>query len=233
MSEQVLATIKYSTEQEIELNEEMSLVEVQAKSIEIINNDTYQMAVLFGRTIKAQQSKVKEFFEPMKQIANTAHKTICAKEKEALAPLLNAESIIKKCMTEYQIEVERKRRAEEEELRRKQREESERIALEAAKLEEQGKTEQANEVMAEALAVESISHTITVSSETPKATGAAIKKDWDIVITDVNLVPISIVGAVIRPVDEAAIKRVVRALKGAVSIPGVKIIETANVSLRK
>ena len=169
----------------------------------------------------------------MKKAANAAHKAICAKEKNKLEPLENDESIIKKRLTEYTIEQERMRRAAEEELRRKQQEEAAKKAAEAASLEAAGKTEEANAAMAEAIAVESISHTLTVQHEAPKATGTAVKKDWEVAIVDYSAVPVSVAGAVIRPVDLAAVKSLVRASKGQISIPGISIKETANITLRK
>ena len=41
-----------------------------------------------------------------------------------------------------------------------------------------------------------------------------------------------IAGAVIRPVDEAAIMRLIRATKGGIVIPGVEYAEKARMSFR-
>lgn len=231
--EQIVAKIAYSQEDEQKLNAELSLVEIQADSIFVTDAESFQAAADFGRVIKQKQALVKEFFEPLKKAANAAHKAVCAKEKSALAPLASAEAIIKQRMTDYTIEQERIRRAAEEELRRKQQEEAAKKAAEAAALEAAGKTEEANAAMAEAVAVESISQTLTVQQEAPKATGAAVKRDWEVTIVDESAVPVSIAGAVIRPVDLSAVKSLVRASKGQISIPGITITETANITLRK
>jgi hypothetical protein len=47
-----------------------------------------------------------------------------------------------------------------------------------------------------------------------------------VVVEDAGKVPCEINGIIIRPVDEAAIKRLAQMSKGAVVIPGVKIMST-------
>jgi hypothetical protein len=59
-----------------------------------------------------------------------------------------------------------------------------------------------------------------------------VSKDWAITKIDHKQVPVEIAGAVIRPVDEAAIMRLIRATKGGIVIPGVEYAEKARMSFR-
>ena len=66
-----------------------------------------------------------------------------------------------------------------------------------------------------------------------KTAGVSVKKDWEIESVDPALVPISISGYEIRPVDLKAALRLVRTTNGMIQIPGIKIKETSVVSIRK
>ena len=56
--------------------------------------------------------------------------------------------------------------------------------------------------------------------------------DWEVELIDQDSVPVSVAGVVIRPVDLAAIKRIARAAKGAIKIPGIRIKEVQTTVLR-
>ena len=57
-------------------------------------------------------------------------------------------------------------------------------------------------------------------------------KTWKIVGVDASRVPIEINGMVIRPVDEKAILRIIKASKGTIRIPGVIYEEATQISAR-
>lgn len=232
--EEVLARIDLNPIEEQELKGEIALVEQSAHGFAVITSpQEYKEAAEVGKSIKNRMKMVTDFFKPLKDAANKAHKTICARENALLTPLKQAEAALKTAMVHYVNEQERKRREEEEALRRRLREEEERRLAEAARLEAEGKLEEAEAALNEAVSMESLGAVATVESVTPKAAGAAIKKDWIIQIVDASKVPISVAGAVIRPIDEAAIKRLVKATNGGVQIPGVTFRETANIALRR
>ena len=86
---------------------------------------------------------VTDFFKPMKDSAYQAHKAVCDREKTMLKPLQEAEKILKKSMSAYYQEQERKRRELEEKMRREAEAERERKLNEAAALEEAGKADEA------------------------------------------------------------------------------------------
>jgi hypothetical protein len=219
---------------ETKLREELSTVELEAESLIITDEFTYTAAVDFGRKLKQKQADVEAFFKPLKDAAYSAHKVICNKEKEVLVPLQNAERMIKNGIAAYNALQEKIRREKEAEIRRLQEAEAARLLEEAARLEAEGKTEAANDALIEAQVAETVSRTaVAPSYAAPAVTGVSARKDWDIQIVDESAVPVYFQGFPLRPVDEAAVKRLVKANKGNIQIPGVKIIETSNIALRR
>lgn len=56
-------------------------------SIIIETEADYGEAAKYGKRVKAQIKAVKDYWKPLKENAAKAHKEICAREKEMLAPL--------------------------------------------------------------------------------------------------------------------------------------------------
>lgn len=221
------------TNDEKELSQAVTAIEFQAESIIIETDDDYRNAAEFGRALKRKAAEVTAFFKPMKDAANKAHKEVCDREKTMLSPLKNAEQILKETMGRYSLEQERKRRELEEKMRRQAQEEAERKLEEAIKAEEDGDKDSAAAAMLDAQMIDQVSRSSALEIERPKADGAYVTKDWEIVEIDSGAVPLAIQGVCIRPVDKAAIMRLIRASKGEIQIPGVIYKETAKMSFRK
>ena len=235
VTEEVVAKIETPVEvmKEAEIQHEVSLVEIKAKEMIITTNEEYEKAVEFGKQIKAQAKVVTDFFKPMKESAYQAHKTVCDREKKMLKPLREAEKILKKSITTYYQEQERKRVELEEKIRRQAEIERENKLNEAAILEELGKKEEAEVAFMDAQVIETVVANTTVVMDTPKTKGVSNTKDWEIESIDYEKVPVTFSGMEIRPVDEKAIMRLIRASKGSIQIPGVKYKETIKVSIRR
>ena len=235
VTEVVVANIETSTEavKEKEIQQEVSLVEIRAKEMVISSDDEYKKAAEFGKQIKEKAKTVTDFFKPMKDSAYQAHRAICDREKMMLKPLQEAERILKKGMSAYYQEKERKRMELEEKMRREAEAERERKLNEAAALEERGKAEEAEAVLLDAQVVESVAASATVVMNTPKTKGVSNARDWELESIDHEKVPIVFSGMVIRPVDEKAVMRLIRASKGTIQIPGIRYRETVKVSSRR
>lgn len=221
------------TEQEQVLSRAVSEIEFQAGAIIIDNEQDYQNAASFGRMLKQKSSDVKEFWKPMKDAAHRAHTEICNREKAMLQPLVNAEKILKETMGAYVAEQERKRREAEEAARKAAREEADRKLQEAIELENKGDKVTAAAVIEEAEIMDEAAATVAVAAEKPKASGVATKKDWKITSVDSSKVPASVAGVEIRPVDMAAVMRLIRMSKGKIHIDGIEYEETVQMSFRK
>lgn len=221
------------TEQEKTLSKQVTEIEFQASAITIKSEEDYQNAAGFGRMLKQRTSDVKEFWKPMKDAAHKAHAEICSKEKAMLQPLTNAEKILKNTMGAYVAEQDRKRREAEEAARRAAQEEVDRKMQEAIDLDAVGDAAGAELAMMEAEMMDDMSESVAVAGAKPKADRASASKDWEIVDIDTNLVPTSVAGVEIRPVDRAAVMRLIRASKGSIKIEGVTYKEVVKIALRK
>lgn len=219
--------------EEKKLGMEVSDIEAQAGALVIQNDDDYRSAGEFGRLLKQKVAEVTKFFKPMKDSAYQAHKAVCDREKAMLAPLRSAEQIIKKAMGTYTMEQERKRREQEEAMRKAAQEESERKLREAIALEAAGDAEGAEAAMADAEVMDEASRYAVAAPVKPKAQGVSTSKDWEIVSIDGKAVPLAINGVEIRPVDRAAVMRLIRASKGKITIPGIVYREVAKMSFRR
>lgn len=215
------------------LAKEVSSIEVKAGEIVIVDNDDYEFAGEFGKELKRKAAQVTEFFKPMKEQAHQAHKAICDREKAVLAPLANAEKVVKAKMSAYVTEQERKRKEQEEALRRAAEAERERLLAEAVEAEATGDSEAAEMAIADAVVMDEASRYSIPEAEKPKVSGVSASKDWQITMIDANVVPIEFSGMELRPVDEKAVLRLIRASKGSIQIPGVAYKEVAKMSFRR
>ena len=150
-----------------------------------------------------------------------------------LDPLASAEKILKKKMGANTLQKERERREREEELRRQAEAEMNRKLEEAVKAESEGDALGAEMAMTEAEVMESVATTAVIKPEAPTMKGVSTTKTWKITKVDSAAVPTHFQGVEIRPVDEKAVLRLIKATKGAIKIPGITYEEDVTVSVRK
>lgn len=232
-NESVVAVMPKAELDEQQLTQQVTDIEFQAESLVILTDEDYAAAGEFGKLLKEKAAVVVSFFKPMKDSAYQAHRAVCDREKAMLAPLKNAEAAIKKTMGNYLIEQERKRKEAEEAARRAAEEERERKLREATALEEAGDKDAAEVAMAEAVVMdEAASYSVPAACK-PKVSGVSTSKDWEIESIDPAAVPVNFSGMELRPVDRAAVMRLIRASKGKIEIPGVTYREVAKMSFRR
>lgn len=217
---------------EATLKKETTALEVKAEATLVTTDAGYQEAAEFGKAIKAKANEITAFFKPMKEAAYKAHKEVCDREKQMLEPLAKAERLVKQAMGGYAIEKERRRRAEEEAARKAAEEEAARRLEEAIALEEEGREEEAAAAVEDAEVYDTAASTLIVGGAPPKVSGVGTRKDWEIVSIDGARVPVQFSGVELRPVDNAAVMRLIRASKGSIEIPGISYRETASISFR-
>lgn len=214
------------------LGKEASLVEQQAQSIVITNDAEYAAAGSLLRQIKSVQKQVKEYWEPLRVDAKRTYDNILSRKKAMLDPLTSAEATLKQKVKSYTDELERIRRQREEELRLQAQAELERKLAEAARLSESGDEDAAEYAMAEAEVMEITANTAVIPKQKPKVVGVYTSKTWEITGINDAAVPVEFNGSVIRPVDTAAIMRLIKDSKGTIKIPGVTYKETVSVRAR-
>lgn len=220
------------TVEEKKLEKEVSVVEKQASEVEIKTEADYQYAGELTKQVKAAQKKVEEYWEPMRASTYAAYKSVTDHKKDMIDPLKNAEGILKKKISGYLMEVEKKRREEEEALRRQAEAEMQKKLAEAEAAEKNGDADAVEYAMAEAEVMEQVAASATVQVQETKVQGVSKKLDWKITKIDEAKVPIDVAGIVVRPVDEKAIMNLIKSTKGKIKIPGVTYEETYNISVR-
>ena len=218
---------------EQQLTQEVTDIEFRAESFVIQTPEDYDAAGEFGKLLKRKAAEVTGFFKPMKDSAYQAHKAVCDREKAMLTPLKNAEKIVKKTMGDYLMEQERIRREAEEAARRAAEEERERKLKEAMALEAAGDKEGAEAAVEEAVVMDEATGYSVPASVKPKVSGVSTSKDWEITSIDTAKVPVNFNGMELRPVDQAAVMRLIRASKGSIAIPGIAYREVAKMSFRR
>ena len=136
-------------------------------------------------------------------------------------------------MSEYAMEQERIRLAREEEMRRAAKEEADRLLAEAIEASNSGDDAGADSALAVAEVYDDVAAmTPKGKAPKPKAEGVSLSRSWKITGIDSSKVPISFNGTEIRPVDTAAILRLIKEAKGQISIPGVTFAEDFIVSAK-
>lgn len=220
------------TAEESSLGKEVSIIEQKVSSVEITNDAGFAFAGELTKQIKQMQKKVKDYWEPLRLSAKKAYDDVLSKKKEMMDPLEGAEKILKKKIGAYTMEQERKAR-EAEELRRREAEaEMNRKLEEAAEAEARGDDMGADFAMAEAEVYDNYAATVRVEAQTPKTKGVTTSKTWRITAIDDSKVPCNLNGVILRPVDEGAVLRLIKASKGQIQIPGVVFEEDVTVSVR-
>jgi hypothetical protein len=199
-----------------------------------VTSETYPIAAEKLLACAAMKKKIEEHHAPLKQKAHEAHKAICEAEKSLLAPILEAERVLKSGIGAY--ELEQKRIAEERE--RKEREEQERLAaetLEASIEEAEANGASAEEIAAIIEAPLVIPRAAPVAHAVQKVSGVATATVWKAEIIDLaKLVAYIATPAgrqflgLVQP-NTTALNSLARSLKNSVNIPGVRIYAEAQV----
>lgn len=231
--ENVVAVVPETELNEQALTQQVTDIEFQAESFIIQTDDDYAAAGEFGKLLKEKAAVVTSFFKPMKDSAYQAHRAVCDREKAMLLPLKKAEATIKKTMGEYLMEQERKRREAEEAARRAAEEERERKLREAAALEAAGDKDGAEAAITEAVVMDEAASYSAPAISKPKVSGVSTSKDWEITGIDPKVVPLVFSGVELRPVDQSAVMRLIRASKGKIEIPGISYREVQKMSFRR
>ena len=197
-----------------------------AKALVIRDAPSYQRAGLMLRTVKDYIRRVAEVTEPVVTAALAAHRAAVAQRTNLEAPAKEAEGVLKRAMIGYTEEIDRQRReaqrrADEEEAATRLAavaEEEERQVAAAMEAEARGEEEQVAAILTAPVVVAPVLAPPVVLPPKPKVEGISFREDWDFEITDPAILP----REYLIP-DSVKIRGVVRALKGAVVIPGVRV----------
>ena len=211
----------------------------KARAVAVTDAATYEKAADLVIGIKALRAQVNEAFDPIIADAHRVHKTACDKKRQADAPLVDAEWILKRAMADYDTAQEHWREAEERRLQAiaRQSEETRRVE-EAAALEREAQATGDVTLQAEALALLDqpvFVPAVSVARTTPKVNGIAHRENWSARITSL-LALVTFVAAHPEHVNllvpnQPALNALARSMRTHLKIDGVQAVNTPSVAV--
>lgn len=209
-----------------ELRQETSAVLADAKALTVTDVHTYGLAAERVKGLKSLQKKVTDWFEPLVTAAHRAHKELTSRRGETLRPIEAECARLTREMSTWKAEEDRKAREEAARLAREQQALEQRVQLEvAAALEAQGLNAEAEAVVEQAITMPA--PVVPVAPTAPKVEGVSYRSTWKHQVVNAALVPREYLV-----IDEQKIAAVVRATKGTLQIPGVRIYEEQTAVVR-
>lgn len=214
------------------ITKSVETIKTEAEAIAVTDAKSQADAAAWLRKLKATQKDVDAHFGPIKRLFYKPYKEACDKIKLLDDSLKGAERKVKKALTDYQLEEDRKRRVKEAEDRRIEQEaedarlakiETDRIAREEA--EEKG--EPVPEPEPEPIPVP-VAAPEPIKAP-PKLAGVSMRDNWTFEVTDLEAVPDVFI---IKTVDEKALNGMAKSTKGKKEIPGIKFVNRPVVSAR-
>lgn len=193
---------------------EVTTVTAEASQFIIAEPADYIKAGALWNTIRDLRAKVAETFDGIISKAHAAHKEAVAQKKRFDDPLDEGQRAIRRKMNDYDAEQDRIRKLEQAKLEAEAKRKAEEEALElAAELEKAGLKEEA------AFVVENPEQPaqVIIPKTTPKVEGFHPRTNWTFDVIDAALVPREYLC-----LDMVKIGKVVRAMKSATNIPGIK-----------
>jgi hypothetical protein len=202
-----------------------------ARVITIESSADYLAVAERRKAIRSFIAKVETFFAPLKKKASEAHKALCESERQHLTPAKADLDNHDRALRTWDAEQERMRQEERRRLEEQARREEEvRRLAEAAAMEREAQAsgDVALRAEAEALISEPIeAPVIVLPKATPTVEGLSYREVWQFEVVNAALVPDEF-----KVIDEKKLGSVVRAMKGATKIPGVRVFSTRTVVTR-
>jgi len=197
---------------------EITAMTVKATALQVVDDQSYLLAAETGKEAARRIKIVKENFEPPKTAAHKAWKAVCALEKTILTPLEAIKTGMNKKMGFYDLEKERKAKAEEEKRLAEAKKIAEQERLEQAKkLEEAGDDEGAAQALEEACEPE-MAPAAQPIEKAPKVDGVIHKTIFKFRVANAQKIPREYLTE-----DLPKIRKVVQALGKDANIPGIEV----------
>lgn len=208
-------------------------------TIAIVDRVSYVNAAVLVQNIKELRDKIAETFDPHIARAFQAHRALVKEKRDAEAPLVEAEAIIKTALAVFDAQQETIRQEQERKLREAARKDAEaRQLAEAAALEAEGRATGDPALLAEAerLISEPVSTpAVFVQPTVPKVAGVSHRTTWTARVTNFG----ALVAWVAKNPDHlhvlepnpSALNALARAMQSRLRIDGVVAESTNSVAV--
>jgi hypothetical protein len=233
---------------------------VQATAMTVTDGPSFRAAGEFLVAVKGYIRRVRDLMDPVVDAANKAHKVAVAQRASLLSHAEGAERMLKARMAEYEREQDRRRREAEAAARAEQarleREARERQATEVARLRKEEEDRRiAAAAAAEARGVRAAAEKIIEApivvpapppvpvfvppvtvERAPEVEGVSFRDTYRAEVTDLAVL-VQAVAAGQQPitllrVNDVALNQMARALREAMSVPGVRVVKERTVAAR-
>lgn len=229
-------------ETELGIKHEVKNYVDEVEFLVIIGPETFEEAASALVCLKKLSKKITTYFAPLKDAANKAHKAITTREKEELAPIASAESVIRGKRAEYKTAqdkiAEKEQRKLEEEERKRAADEQEKTLNEAAEAET---PEQQEELLtkAEETVARPVFTPMAIEKTSKVATGGSTTwvNDISVEVQDIKLICVGIRSGLIPEsviqIQQGKLKTWVKTMNiRPGSVPGLFIKETQREVVR-
>ena len=227
--------VKISNNRSIEeiLSNDINIITTKMELAEIESDEDFTGAAEWLKENKRLQKKVKDHFEEDRKTTHEAYKAITTKIADMTNLLKKGESIVKSKLSDYQRELDRKRRIEEEKIRKEQEktrlenEKKQRIEREKREAEAIEKNIPISEIPEpeDENQIDLFETSVPVPIiKAPETKGVTFAKVWKWELEDISKVPMQFLI-----LDEKKINGLVRAMKADVNITGIRVYEDNQV----
>lgn len=220
----------------------------RAAGLKVTDRQTCENASLLLRSIKTLRGQVQAWFAPhlaaameTKRKAEAARKGLADEQERMEAPLVNAESVLKRSLLDYEAKEERDRLAEEQRLQAEAQRRAEEVTLAAAAAMELEATQTGNvEMLAEAadiLEQPIEAPVVVVAKSVPKVQGVTYRDNWKAHPTvNVKALAAAVAAGTVPEtflvVNMTAINQFARATHGAQPVAGVRFFNDRQIAAR-
>lgn len=220
----------------------------KARGLAVVDRQSCLNASYLLRSIKTLRGQVQTWFSPhleaamdTKRRAEAARKGLADEQARMEAPLIDAESVLKRSLLGYESEQERTRVEQERALQAEAQRQAEAVTLAAAAAMELEATATGNaEMLAEAQDIMEQpieAPVVVVQKQVPKVQGVTYRDQWK-AHPDINVKSLAAaVAAGIAPVallepNMTAINQFARATHGAQPVPGIRWFNDRQIAAR-
>lgn len=215
------------------MTEQASSLQKRVETTGVANDSEFINAAELLVEMYRYRKNVEGVYKPLKEEAHKEHKALCSEEKSHLTGVGDAEKHLENKILRFIGNRIKQRALMEANAQTTLSMETAKKMEEAEKLEASGDIFAAELLLQECFLEESIntSFGLNLMPDVPKVKGVTVKKEWMVANVDSNLVPVSVSGAIIRPVDEKTLLKMKKA-NSTFEVEGVQFEEVLQLSVR-
>lgn len=216
-----------------QIKDESNQCYAEVVELKIETPNEFNNAVKISGKIGGLKDKIAAYYSPKKKAAHEEHKKICKEEKDALEIPNRAEKLLNGAIKTYLDNLKQQAETRSKEFNEELEKQIQGYLEEATLRQKEKDFVGAEILLKQAELCEKSKNAISAELE-PDVTGK-IKDtcDYEITIENLSAVPVELAGVLIRPVDEKAVKSLIKKSNGTIVIPGIKYEKVTSIKVKK